>query len=293
MTTAQLRAFVAIATERKLTLAARQLRTSQSGLTRQLQSLERELGTRLLVRTSRGVVLTTAGERFRLHAQRALDTLQEAQASLDDLAQRPQGAVALGAIMTVATTVLPELLRRFHERHPEVLLRLTQANTNRLEELVAQGTLDLALLELPVQHLDLQVQKLWQEEFVLAVNVRHPLAARARPVHLRELVDEPFAIIPNVPSTRALEEACEAHDRKLRVVVETDNSGSLRRTVEQGLALALLPVVAAGNGDALCKVRPIAGGGVRRQLALVHRGDDYLTAASRALKQLAVQALRT
>ena len=75
MTHEQLEAFLAVAEERRVTAAAKRLGTSQPALSRQLQALERELGARLVVRGARGAVLTDAGERFLVHARRALDAL--------------------------------------------------------------------------------------------------------------------------------------------------------------------------------------------------------------------------
>src|SRR3974377_370981 len=72
MTSEQLDAFLTLAQEGRFVSAARRLGVSQAGLSRQLQALERELGTRLLVRTPRGVVLTEAGQLDLVHAQRAL-----------------------------------------------------------------------------------------------------------------------------------------------------------------------------------------------------------------------------
>ncbi|XXF79615.1 LysR family transcriptional regulator [Myxococcaceae bacterium GXIMD 01537] len=293
MTDDQLRAFLGVAQEGRFTLAAKKLGLSQSGLSRQLQSLETELGTRLLVRTPGGGVLTEAGERFLPHAQRALDALAAGKSELGRLSQTPQGPVGLGTLHSVGAYLLPDLVPGFLARYPEVRLRLSEARAEYLEERVARGELDMAILTLPLRRLDLVTQKLWQEDLVLVVPKGHRLTRLKRTIALPEVVDEPFIIIPAMSGTRALEAACEARGVKPRVVLEVETPEAMRRMVERGLGVALLPALVARDPDARgFDIVEVSRGGPRRQLALVHRGEGYLTAAARALKEYLVDAIR-
>src|SRR5262249_16054578 len=177
---------------------------SQSGLSRQVQSLERELGTRLLVRTPRGVVLTGSGERYLVHAQRALDALQRGASELTALSGKASGLVALGTLPTVGAYLLPEIMPRFHKPYPDARLRLgvglrvVEQTSEGLEDRVGKGELDLAVLTLPVRRVDLVQQKLWSEDFVLAVPRGHPLAEAKKPVALKDVLRLPLVIMPNV-----------------------------------------------------------------------------------------------
>lgn len=293
MTTEQLKAFLRVAQEGRFTTAAKTLGLSQSGLSRQLQSLEAELGTRLLVRTPGGGVLTEAGERFLPHAQRALDALAAGTAELERLSTTPQGPVGLGTLPSVGAYLLPDLVPAFLARHPDVRLKLSEGMAESLEERVARGELDLAILTLPLRRLDLVAQKLWQENLVLVVPRGHRLARLKRPVALTEVVDEPFVTIPGMSGTRALEAACEARGVKPRVLIETDSPDAMRRLVERGLGVALLPALVARDPQARgFEIVELSKGGPRRQVALVHRGEDYLTAAARALKTFLVDTVR-
>jgi LysR family transcriptional regulator, transcription activator of glutamate synthase operon len=293
MTTDQLKAFLRVAQEGRFTTAAKGLGLSQSGLSRQLQALETELGTRLLVRTPGGGVLTEAGERFLPHAQRALDALAAGTAELEQLSTTPQGPVSLGTLPSVGAYLLPDLVPPFLARHPDVRLKLSEAMAEALEEGVARGELDLAIITLPLRRLDLVAQKLWQEDLVLVVPRGHRFARLKRPVALTEAVDEPFVIIPGMSGTRALEAACEARGVKPRVLIETDSPDAMRRLVERGLGVALLPALVARDPQARgFEIVELSKGGPRRQVALVHRGEDYLTAAARALKTFLVDTVR-
>ncbi|WP_224367669.1 LysR family transcriptional regulator [Hyalangium versicolor] len=293
MTSDQLRAFLLVAQEGRFSTAARGLGLSQSGLSRQLQSLETELGTRLLVRTPTGAVLTDAGERFLPHARRALDAMAAGTAELEQLSGTPRGPMALGALHTVGVYLLPDLLVEFARAHPEVRLRLRESLAAELEEGVSRGVLDLAILSLPIRRADLVAQKLWEEPLVLAVPKGHPLTRLGRPVALAEVVEEPWVIIPGMAGTRALEAACEARGVTPRVALETDNSEAMRRMVARGLGVALVPELMTRDRQSRdFDVVPVAPGGPRRQVALVHRGEGYLTAAARAFKEFIVEHLR-
>jgi DNA-binding transcriptional LysR family regulator len=293
MNTEQLRAFIQVAREGRLTVAAKRLGVSQPGLSRQLQALETELGVRLLVRTPGGAVLTDAGERFLPHARRALDALAMGTGELDELTTTPRGTVSLGTLRTVGTYLLPDLVRAFKARYPEVLPRLSEGTHDSLEERVSGGELDLCIVSLPLKRLDLMAQKLWEEELVLAVPRGHRLTKPKRPVALEEVAEEPLVVIPGMSGTSALEAACEARGVKPRVAVELDNAEGVKRMVERGLGVALLPALMARDpGSKGVEVVEVAKGGPRRQIALVHRGDDYLTAAARALKGFIVESLR-
>jgi DNA-binding transcriptional LysR family regulator len=293
MNTEQLRAFVQVAREGRLTVAARQLGVSQPGLSRQLQALEAELGVRLLVRAPGGAVLTDAGERFLPHARRALEALSAGASELEELTTTPRGTVSMGTLGTVGTYLLPELVRAFKQRYPEVLPRLSEGTHEELEGRVASGELDLCIVNLPMRRVDLVARKLWEEELVLAVPRGHRLAKLKRPVALAEVVEEPLVVIPGMPGTAALEAACEAKGVKPRVAVEMDNAEGMRRMVERGLGVALLPGLMARDHAARgFDVVEVTRGGPRRQMALVHRGEEYLTAAARALKTFIMDWLR-
>jgi len=173
------------------------------------------------------------------------------------------------------------------------VLRLREAAADQIEERVASGELDLALMNLPVRRLDLAAQKLWQEEYLLAVPAGHRLSGE-RAVALSEVASEPLVVVPGATATAALFAACEQRGIRPNVVVDADNLEAVRRMVERGLGVALVPrtMAEAAHGPKL-RVVALSRGAVRRQVALVHRGEAYLTAAARALRAVIVDTLAT
>lgn len=131
---------MAVARARRFTRAARTLGTTQPSLSRRVQQLERAVGARLVVRTPAGVVLTSAGERFLTHAERALASVDAGRTAIEELTDEARGTVALGSQPTISAYVLPALLARFHARNPEVVLKLREGLADQIEERVAAGS---------------------------------------------------------------------------------------------------------------------------------------------------------
>ncbi|MBX7197043.1 MAG: LysR family transcriptional regulator [Sandaracinaceae bacterium] len=275
-----LRAFVAVARAGGFSAAARQENVTQPSLSRRVQALEKEVAARLVVRTPRGVQLTRAGERFLEHAERALRALQAGITEVGELHERPQGTVTVGAIATVAAYVLPRVIAAFLAEHPEVDVRIREGFPTELEELLARGELDLAIFTLPVRRGDLSARRLWSEDYVLAVPPGHALVG-ARKVDLSDVVREKFVVIPGAAATLAYENACAARGVVAQVVVSAESVESLRRLVAHGIGLGLVPRIAVDDPSHVVEV---GKGRVVRQVALVHRGEETLTAAGRALR---------
>jgi DNA-binding transcriptional LysR family regulator len=257
-----------------------------------VQQLERAVGAKLVVRTPAGVVLTSAGGRFLAHAERALASVDAGRTAIEELSGEPRGTVALGSQPTISAYVLPALLARFLARNPEVVLKLREGLADQIEERLASGELDLAIMNLPVRRLDLAAQKLWQEDYMLVVPVGHRLASVERAVTLADAVGEPLVVVPGAQATQAIFAACEEKGVRPHVVVDADNLEAVRRMVERGLGVALLPrTMAEATDTRRVRALPMARGGVRRQVALVHRGEAYLTSAARALRATLVEVL--
>lgn len=283
-----LRAFVAVARAGGFSAAARAAATTQPSLSRRVQALEQQIGTRLVARSARGITLTRAGERFLVHAERALRAIEAGVTEVDELNEKPRGTVSLGVIPTVGAYVLPAIVAAFAAEHPNVRVSLREGFPHELEDLLARGELDLAVFNLPVRRGDLAARRLWTEDYILAVPPNHRLADSKR-VDLADVVDEPWVVIPGTTATRALESACEAKGVEPRIAVETDGVESMRRLVARGIGIAMLPRLIAESHPSDVRAIDVGKGRIARQVAIVHRGEGYLTAAARAFRTLLVK----
>src|SRR5262245_3885329 len=180
----QLEYLVAIADLGSFHRAARACGVSQPGLSAQIQQLEALLELQLLERDRRRVLLTPAGEAL---VRRARAVLAEARGLVEtaNALQRPlSGALRLGVIPTVAPYLLPRALPRVRRRHPELRLRLREAQTGDLVAALERGELDVLLLALEAPLGDLATRALFRDPFHVALPAGHRLAPRPR---LRDL----------------------------------------------------------------------------------------------------------
>src|SRR5579864_975951 len=190
----QIRYFCAVADSGNFTRAAEATRVSQPSLSQQIHKLEDELGARLFDRLPRSAHLTQFGKAFLPKAQAILRQIGEARLEIREMAGAESGEVVLGTIPTIAPYLLPSLLSSFSRQHPSVSVSVVEEITPKLLERLHQGTLDLALLALPIEGDELISTELMQESLFAVLPERHPLASR-RSIVLDDMRDEPFLLL--------------------------------------------------------------------------------------------------
>ncbi len=148
-----------------ITGAARVLHRVQSNITTRIRQLEADLGTELFIREQRRLRLAPSGALLLGFAERLLDLADEARQAVQS--STPQGHLRLGAMESTAATRLPPVLAAFHQRYPSVSLELRTGPTARMTAGVLDGSLDCALVAGPIDHEQLDIQPVFQEELVL------------------------------------------------------------------------------------------------------------------------------
>lgn len=238
-----MRYVVAVAETNSFTRAAERCLVVQSALSHQIARLERELGARLFERTSRRVSLTPAGEAFLPAARQCLEAAERAAAEVAAAVGEVRGRLAVGLIPTVTAVDIPEALRDFHERYPQVQISLRVGASDDLAEKVRSGCLDVAFLGLPVsaEPQGVAVHELARDQLVAVAAPDHPLASQES-VCLRRLAAEPFVDLPAGTAGRLQsDEAFEAAGLVRDVAYEVTTADYTARLVAPGLAVALLP----------------------------------------------------
>ncbi|WP_367134279.1 LysR family transcriptional regulator [Saccharothrix sp. HUAS TT1] len=237
----QLEYFVAVAEECHFTRAARRMHVAQSGLSASIRALEVELGAPLFVRSTRQVELTQAGRALLVEARRALGTIDAARDAVAAVQGLLRGELAVGSIQCLHAVHLPAVLARFHELHPGVELRLRQAGSGELVDLVRAGRLDLAFVTAGRVGDDLRVSTLSSEPLVLACAPELPFAERES-VRLAELAGQPFVDFnPDWGTRDEVDRALATAGVDRRVAVEVNDVHSLLDFVGFGLGVALVP----------------------------------------------------
>lgn len=241
----QLAALAAVADHRSFSAAARALHTVQSNVSSHVANLERELGVELVDRATGE--LTDEG---RLVVDRARRVQVELDAVGSDLAAHAgivTGRVRLGMIGTVGAWLLPLLIPALADSHPGIHLVIVDATTTSLIPQVVAGTLDAAVVNLPVTAPDLRAEPLFEEDRVVLAPPGHPLARRrgAR-IALTELARHPLLLEP--PGTAFRDDLDAAADRvgvELVALAEVDGMRALAALAQEGFGAAVLPATAA------------------------------------------------
>ena len=239
----ELRALVAVADEQSVSRAAERLHLAQPALSKQLQALERQVGTPLLVRLPRGVALTEAGRALLDPARAAVTAWEGGLAAVRDLAATQE--LVVGMQTAVGRGLQRRALARFRELAPGVLPVLRLVGWQDPTAGLGDRSSDVAFLWLPVPSDELDVLPVATEERWVAMPADHPLAARDR-VPFQELLDEPFVALPD--RAGPLRDFWLARDERggrapvVGAVAETPDA--VFEAVTSGLGVVLL---AAGN----------------------------------------------
>jgi DNA-binding transcriptional LysR family regulator len=298
----RLRAFLAVAREGGFSRAARALGRTQSSLSQAVRALELELNEPLFVRDAREVQLTEAGEILRVHAERAFGELVRAREALLSLRKLTRGTLRVGTSDTLATYALPPVFAAFRARYPDVELRLDNRPSVAVAQRVFARELDLGVISLPFPdalRIDgqpaadcVRSEELGPQAEVLICPPGHRYAAR-RSLELLALASEPLVLLDRTTAGRALLDArLEALAIKPQVVMEMSSVEVLKRLVELGFGLSVIPALAAERECAQGTLRAIALRGlVPRQIGLVTPTVGPLSHASRAFVEVLREVL--
>lgn len=236
--------FSVLADELNFRRAAARLHMSQPPLSMALQSLEEEVGVRLLDRSRQHVRLTPAGAVFLKEVQQILLQTQSAVARARRAALGQEGVLRFSFVPSAALDLLPRIFKRFQQEYPAVHMQLIADTTARQLDQLRRGETDLALVVGPVNDSrGLNLLDLCTQRFVIAVPQAHALAAR-KSVRLRELFDESFIAFPAAQGAGfagALHKVCQAAGFQPRVVQEVSQMQTILTLVAGGFGIALVP----------------------------------------------------
>jgi LysR family hydrogen peroxide-inducible transcriptional activator len=268
----QLRYFCAVAATGSFSRAAEQTHVSQPSLSQQIRKLEDELGARLFDRLGRSVRLTDLGKAFLPRARTVLRELEAAKGDVVEKKDSAGGPVVVGVIPTVAPYLLPPLLESYTKKFPESHLTVVEEITPVLLERLRAGTIDVAVLALPVRGHEFEATEILTEPLFAALPRKHALARRRR-IALRDLRNEPFLLLRDGHCFRdTAVAACDRARLNPQVVFESGQFSSLLSLVGAGMGVSIVPKMAMEKSGA-CRFVKISDAEANRTVgAVVLRG---------------------
>jgi DNA-binding transcriptional LysR family regulator len=287
----QLRGFVEVARLGHFTRASESLHLAQPSLSRQISTLEQELGARLLHRARGHISLTSAGDALLPRAQRILAEVAAIGDDMDELAGLRRGRVRLGAPPTLCVSLVAEAISTFHRAHPGVELHLAEGGSRMLVEQLAVGELDIALITAsdtrPPHGVSLSRVALLEEELVVVTSSATPLVAEGSSIGIEQLADLPLISLDRSYDLRATTDAAfRAAGLAPSPVLEGPEMDAVLRFVERGLGVAVVPALVLTDRPGLCSARLSAP--LTRTVSLAHRSDVSPGIAVAAMRDVLV-----
>jgi DNA-binding transcriptional LysR family regulator len=234
-----LRLFTVVARHGSFSRAAEALHISQPAISKGVREFELQVGERLLERGRAGIRPTTAGQALLRHASALFAAERAAEEELAAMRGLTRGSLSIGASTTIGTYLLPPLLGAFHRAHPGIDLRLRNANTSGVTELLLARELDIALVEGPVEDSGILVSAWRTDRMVVVATLHHRLAGRV--VEPAALAEELFIMREPGSGTRDVVAAALAeHGIRPSAVLEVGSTETIKQVVAAGLGIAIV-----------------------------------------------------
>lgn len=268
--------FQMIVREGSFLRAAEKLQYAQSTITLHIQQLETELGVKLFVRQGKKVQLTEAGRALRDQVDSLLQRAAALQQAMIEITTGEVGCLRIGSIEPTASLRLPSLIAHFCHERPKVRLTVEVGGTSFVSQRVASGDLEVGICSPPPARLGLTFEPLFVEQMRLLLPADHPLTELEiiRPADLagqRFLLTEPGCAYRRVIEQELFQRGINPYSG-----IEIGSGGALRRLVQLGVGVAIVPAVIASPLPAEMVLRDVEGTNLNLPVGLVRRAEDHL-----------------
>lgn len=235
-----LKIFVTVVENKDFSHAAQELYLSHPNITTQIQSLEEELGTKLIDSSSKHLELTQSGEIYYEYAKQILLLQDKAKQEIKRISNGVTGYLKVGASFTIGEYILPFVVAEFAAQYPKVEIETSIANTREIIQGVRANSLDIALVEGEVDPSDILVRPLMEDEIILLVPNHHPLA-RLPIVTTEHLQDQVWILRESGSGTRAFSDKLfKEWGINVRKSYIFGSGQAIKQAVTAGLGIALV-----------------------------------------------------
>lgn len=272
-----LKIFCDILETRSFSKAASLNYISQSAVSQQVRSLEERYHRKLIERGKRTLTPTQAGDVLYRGAKEILESFVAMENRLEVLSNSIVGTLRVATVYSVGLHELPPYLTTFMRRYASANVRLEYSRSNRIYEDVSTGIVDLGIVAYPVRRSGLEILPFRQDTLVVITPPENDLA-RLDKVEVEQLARQPFiAFERDVPTRRAIDRLLRVHGCSVDVIMEFDNIETIKRAVEVGTGISIVPMVSVRTEVRAGTLRaiPFSKGGLHRNLGiLVRKGRE-------------------
>ena len=253
-----------------LTRAAKDLNMTQSAVSHAINNFEKEVGLPLLIREKNGVQLTTVGQELYPYILGVLNKNERLKQHVSLIKGIEAGTLRIAIFSSIARLWMPSLLSMFHEKYPNIEVKLHIGYYQEIYDMIKTGLVDFGFLPKTVSDA-LYFTPLVEDPLLVIAEKNHPIGQH-RQVPLESLLDEPF-ILPKWGLNHDAEKIISEHKLKLNIRYEIKEDHTLVAMVEQGLGLSIFPKLTLENlCDNIEKV-PLAGN-YKRIIGISHSTSE-------------------
>ena len=276
-----LKVFCDLAETESFTKAAQINSVTQSAVSQQISSLERQFKSLLIERSKKKFRLTREGQVLYEYSKQIIQTYDSLFNRLQEIKDIISGMIRVSTIYSIGLHDLPPYLKKFLKAYPTVNVHVEYRRSNQVYDDVLGNVVDLGLVAYPVRDVKLEIVPLRKDMLVLIAHPQHPLA-KAKTVHLKEIAGQKFiGFEPDIPTRRAIDKILKDRNITVQHVMEFDNIETVKRAVEIEAGIAIVPhntVIQEVSKQTLAEVR-IEDAEFFRPLAAIYRKSKVLSPA--------------
>jgi DNA-binding transcriptional LysR family regulator len=249
---ATMRSFVEVVQEQSFAAAARSLGLSRALVSRHIADLEQQVGLRLIVRTTRAVNLTEAGQRYFVFCKRLLDEIETENSEILGMREKAEGALSVVSPKWIGSLDLGDAVASFAVDHPRIHVKLELGGLSERTYDFLKNGYDIAFYTKYLRHSSIKVKKIATLEFVLCASPKY-LATHGEITGLADLAQHDCLVHTNDPIWHIAADGKEQHFKPHKVVFSSNTYVVLQKAAIAGMGVALVPLrsiapeVRAGN----------------------------------------------
>lgn len=277
-----LEAFVTVARFESFNIAAKKLGITQPALSKRVKKLEETLGVKLLDRTTRKISVSIIGQEFIIQAQRIIESFTKSIDDIQELINTKTGSISFTSNMTIANSILPEIVSSFKKKNKNIKLKISQDSSPKAIQKVLNQECEFAIAQYNNNNPELNFEPLIDDSFVLICHKNHPLAKK------REIVwsdFEPYNVIKldsNSRTIHILKKELNEQIKYLNGDIEVEDFSALIGLIEKNLGVSAIPILANfKRPEQNIITLPIESPKVTRMLGIVSHRNRSLSPASK------------
>ena len=278
-----LKVFCDLAETESFTKSAQINGITQSAVSQQISSLERQFKSLLIERSKKKFRLTREGEVLYEFSKRIHQTYEELGSKLQEIKDIISGTIRVATIYSIGLHDLPPYIKRFLKEHPTVHVHVEYRRANQVYDDVLSNVVDIGLVAYPVKDAKLEIIPLRKDPLVLICHPQHPFA-KLKSMKLKTLTDQKFVgFEPDIPTRKALDKVFKEQNISVKTVMEFDNIETVKRAVEIDAGISIVPLgtIAQEISKQTLAAVAIEDADLFRPLAAIHKKGKVISPAMR------------